>query len=93
MALFVDDLDRTIIINDVPSIFNAVYSTSLEELCAFCQSAHIFREAMALKPSVLHNMASVEKRKRNVVFKFGGSPIRFGEIPWHDGGYPATSQS
>lgn len=92
MALFVDDLDRTIIIRDVPGIYNAVYSTSLEELWAFCQSAHIFREAMVLKPAVSHNVAYIEKRKRHVVFKFGGSPIRFGETPWCDEWF-TTSQS
>lgn len=85
MALFVDDLDRTITIQDVPRIYNAVYSTSLEELWAFCQSAHIFREVVALKPCAIHNVAYIDKRKRHVVFKFGGSPIRFGETPWRCG--------
>ena len=53
MALFVDDLDRTITIQDVPHIYNAVYSTSLEEL-----SAEVLYDLVRLLGAVVHHLAT-----------------------------------
>jgi len=82
MALYVDNLDRVITVDDVPTIYNGVYSDSAEELWAFCQSTHIHRSLVFFKPEVTHNVAYVLKTKRYIVSRFGGTPIAFGETPW-----------
>lgn len=82
MVLYVDNLDRTITIDDVPTIYNGVYSTSVEELLCFCQSAHIDSSLILLVPNVRHSMAYMLKSKREWIKRFGGNIIQFGSAHW-----------
>lgn len=82
MALYVDDLDRTIIIDDVPNVFNGVYADSIDELLAFCNSAKIRPYNMLFKTNLRHRMIYLLKGKRNQVRRFGGHYIKYGETPW-----------
>jgi hypothetical protein len=82
MALYVDDLDRVITIDDVPTIYNGVYSTSVEELLCFCQSAHIDSSLIILNPNVTHSMAYMLKKKREWIKRFGGNIVEFGRSSW-----------
>jgi hypothetical protein len=82
MALYVDDLDRVITIDDVPTIYNGVYSTSVEELLCFCQSAHIDSSLIILSPNVTHSMAYMLKSKREWIKRFGGNIVEFGRSFW-----------
>lgn len=79
MAVYVDDLDRTIIVDDVPSTFRAIYADSAEELLAFCKSHKVRLECIAPKPYVTINVAWCESKRVKSAMKWGLVPIRYNE--------------
>jgi hypothetical protein len=84
MAIYLDDLDRIIIVDDVAKIYNGLYADSLEELVAFCRSHRIRTEYMSYRPYTEHNVAWVDKQRIRKFHKFPMTMIRHGERPWVD---------